>query len=169
MFAQSEPNVLQWCTLTTGAFMATEKNRFSISLDDQTYNVYKRFAQLSGKPLATIISSMLVDAREHFVQLGVVLQRAEALKGETAEQKSAFLSRIDMGMHRAQAAVDLLGSDLVEMAKKPVAATGAAKPRGAAKVAAQSLIHTNKVPKPRPATVSAVLSKKSKGSKRAST
>lgn len=149
--------------------MATEKNRFSISLDDQTYNVYKRFAQLSGKPLATIISSMLLDARDHFVQLGVLLQHAESLKGETAAQKAAFIARIDMGLHRAQAAADLIGSDLVAMAEKPAAVAGAAQPRGSAARAPHSLIHTNKVPKPRPATVSAVSSKKAKGSKRAST
>lgn len=161
--------MLQWCSVTTGSLMATEKNRFSISLDDQTYNVYKRFAQLARKPLATIVASMLVEAREHFVQLGVLLQRAEALKGETEAQQSAFMSRIDIGLNRAEAAADLMRSDLVEIAREPAAGVGAAQPRRPVSRGPHSLIHTNKVPKPRPATVTAVSSKKAKGSKRVST
>lgn len=149
--------------------MATDRHRFSISLDEQTFQIYKRFAELSEKPLATIVSTMLEEAREHFIQLGVMLQQAQALKGQTAEQQAAFLARLQASSNRAQAVSDLVGVDLVQMAQM-----GAADTRVAAKPlkrvsAAQSLIHRNKVPKPRPATVPAVSSKKAKGSKRAPT
>ena len=149
--------------------MATDKPRITISLDQQTLDIYRRFAQLSGQPTATIISHMLTEARDHFVKLGVLLQKANSLVGESHDSRSAFVARIDMGLHRAQAAADLIGSDLVEMAEKPAAVTGAAQPRGSAARGPHSLIHRNKVPKPRPATVPAVSSKKAKGSKRAPT
>jgi hypothetical protein len=149
--------------------MATEKNRFSVSLDDETYNVYKRFAQLSGKPMATIIAHMLVEAREHFVKLGVLLQRAHDMVGETHDARSAFVARIDMGMHRAVAAADLIDSDLVEMMReKPARSRDAAQPRREPK-ASHSLIHRNKSPKSTPTRVPARSKAKKQGGKRATT
>lgn len=149
--------------------MPTEKNRFSVSLDEETYNVYKRFAQLSGKPMATVVAHMLVEAREHFVKLGVLLQRANDMIGETHEARSAFVARIDMGKHRARAAADLIDSDLVEMMReKPARPETAASPR-LGRRASQSLIHTNKSPKSMPTRVSALSSAKKGGRKRVST
>lgn len=150
--------------------MATDKPRITITLDQQTLDVYRRFAQLSRQPTATIIANMLTEARDHFVQLGVLLQQAEQLEMQSAEQQSAFLARIQMGAHRAQAASELVQSDLLTFAPPPPTSTALAgvAVKGAKK-GPQSLIHTNKVPKPRPATVSAVSSKKAKGGKRAST
>lgn len=150
--------------------MTTEKHRFSISLDDETFNVYKRFAQLSSTPLASIVSAMLVEAREQIVNLGVMLQRAKSLEGETAEQRAEFMARIDMGLHRAQAAADLIGSDLVQIAQQPSRVEGVAQatPTRVAgrKKAAHSLIHRNKVPKPIPARVPEVFTSERRKTKK---
>ena len=146
--------------------MATDKPRITISLDQQTLDIYRRFAELSGQPTATIISHMLVEAREHFVKLGVLLQKANSLVGESHDSRSAFVARIDMGLHRAKAAADLIGSDLVEMAQKPAAVAGAAQPRSSAAGVPNSLIHRNISPKPVPTRVPAGLSTKKKTTKR---
>lgn len=136
--------------------MPTQKHRFSITLDEETFKIYKRFSELAGKPTCTIISSMLVEARDHFVQLGVLLQKAKTLQGDTLEQKAAFVARIDMGLHRAQATVDLMRSDLVQMAEEPqrqVSVAPATPRSGRGEKAPQSLIHRNYSPKSMPTRV----------------
>jgi hypothetical protein len=152
--------------------MATEKNRFSISLDDQTYDIYKRYSQLAGKPMATVIAHMLVEARDHFVQLGVLLQQAHEMVGKSDEAHSQFLARLEMGLHRAKAASDLTYSDLVQTAERePDSTRQAERPaaRRRAKTAPLSLIHRNKSPKSMPTRVPARSAAKKKGVKRAST
>lgn len=138
--------------------MATDKPRITITLDQQTVDIYRRFAKLSGQPTATIIAHVLTEARDHFVKLGVLLQKANQLVDESHDSRSAFVARIDMGLHRAQAASDLLGGDLVEMAQMSQMSETeprvAAKPRMRGSVS-QSLIHTNKPSNPLPARVPA--------------
>jgi hypothetical protein len=105
--------------------MATTKPRLTISLDPVTYQTFTRFAELSAKPTATIISDLLRDARPHFEQLGVLLQQAHQLKENgTEEARKKFAALLDVGAHRATAANEYIQSDLVTAVDR-----GAARPR----------------------------------------
>lgn len=75
--------------------MTTEKNRFSIALDDETFGVYKDFARLSNQPNATAIASILVSARDHFLKLTVLLQKAENIKTQALEKKADFVDQLN--------------------------------------------------------------------------
>lgn len=151
--------------------MATDKPRITITLELDTLNVYRRFAKLSGRPTATVIADMLTEAREHFVQLGVLLQQANAMKGQTLEQQAAFVERLQAGLDKAELARMSISEDLVSTAERPevAPATLGAKPRTAAKKAANSLIHRHKSPNPLPTRVPAGSKSKKKGGKNAST
>lgn len=100
--------------------MATTKPRITISLPPNIYATYKRFAELSQRPAASVISELLGQAQPHIEQLGVLLQQAHQLKNNgTDEERAKFIAKIDMGLHRTVAASDLLYSDLVTSAQIP--------------------------------------------------
>jgi len=138
-----------------------------LSLEPATYHVFKRFAELSSKPTATVIAELLDDARPSFEQMGVLLQEAARLSSAgTNEQRQKLLAHLELSAHRAEAAAGLIGSDLVAAASS--AATSAPPARRASKTP-HSLIHTNKSPKSMPTRVPAGKVQQKKGGKRAST
>lgn len=153
--------------------MATEKPRITISLQPLTYDTYKRFAQLSAKPTATIISDILESSREEFEKIGVLLQQARELESRSHEEQSKFLARIEVMANRASASQEFIQSDLVTSISLPSAppARGAKAPPAGAKKAAKnaplSLIHTNKSHKSTPARLPA-RPRSGKGGRRAS-
>ena len=147
--------------------MATTKPRLTLSLEPATYHVFKRFAELSGKPTATVIAGLLDMARPSFEQMGVLLQEAERLSSSgTNEHRQKLLAHLELTAHRAEAAAGLIGSDLVAAASS--AATSAPAARRASKTP-HSLIHTNKPSNSIPARVPAGKVQQKLGGKRAST
>lgn len=138
--------------------MATTKPRLMLTLEPQTYATFKQYAELDGRPLATVISSLLNDTRPHFEKLGVLLQQAEAMVHATHAEKHQFMAHLDVGLARAKASQDLIYSDLVTTVKAPSAkqrpASAGVRAVGAKK-GPDSLIHRNKSPKSMPKRVPA--------------
>lgn len=161
---------------TTETFMATTKPRMMLTLEPQTHAAFKRFAQLSGTPMATIVAQMLDQARPQFEKLGVMLQQARDIESRTKEQQSEFLAKIDVLANRTHAARNEVYTDLVttvgakpdgEQRRGGVGRAEQTRAGKAPKSAALSLIHRNKSHKSTPARVPAVTPPK-KGGRRAS-
>lgn len=146
--------------------MATTKPRTMVTLEPETYATFKRFAELSRRPMATIISELLTGARPEFEKLGVLLQQARDLESRSQHEQAKFLARIEVMANRASASQEFIQSDLVTSLSRPVAPpVRGAKGRPAAtkkprEMPPVSLIHTNKPSNPLPTRVPARSSSK---------
>ena len=146
--------------------MPTKKPRMQISMLPEDFQFFKEFGALQGLPASTLIAQYLHEGIPVFRQLAQAMQELKKTDFSvmTDKQRARLKLALDGGIDSGQSALLMLGD--------AVQSVGAAVPRKRepqAKSGGETLIHRNKVPKPRPATVPAGSRNKTKGAKRAPT
>ena len=78
------------------------KPRVAVSLTPGTFAIFKRFGQLSDKPMASCIAELLEASSVEFANLCQLLAQANALKNESQDKQAKFLETITAVSNAAQ-------------------------------------------------------------------